>query len=213
MIVLDIETSGKYADKCGVWQIGAIDLDSMEEFFGESSIDENDLVQESALIVIGRTESELRDKNKKTQKQLLEEFFKWVSGKKIKNMISQCPQILDFPLLFRKAREYGLEFPFSHRCFDLHTIASLKYFQINNKFAFDKGQSDMGLAKIAEFCGLELDKRTKTDFNTGQLVQKGKDHNALEDTKEAAECFSRIVYGKNLLEEYAKFAIPSYLRQ
>ncbi len=46
----------------------------------------------------------------------------------------------------------------------------------------------------------------------GKLLRRGLPHNALTDAKLTAECFSRIVYGKNLLEEFKKFPIPEYLR-
>ena len=32
MILLDIETSGLKFNECGIWQIGAIDLNTKEEF-------------------------------------------------------------------------------------------------------------------------------------------------------------------------------------
>jgi len=55
----------------------------------------------------------------------------------------------------------------------------------------------MDLPKILEFVGL----RDERKF-----------HNALEDCKLEAECFSRIIYGKNLLLEYSDFLIPGYLK-
>ena len=38
-------------------------------------------------------------------------------------------------------------------------------------------------------------------------------NNALEDAKLTAECFSRLLNGKNLFPEYAKFKIPDYLKK
>jgi len=42
-------------------------------------------------------------------------------------------------------------------------------------------------------------------------LKEGKAHNALEDCRLEAECFSRLVYGQNLIQEYARFPIPKYL--
>ena len=67
-IVLDLETSGLDKVNCGIWQIGAIDLNNQEEFLEEGRIDDEDVAQEGALRVIGKTEEELRDKNKRSQK-------------------------------------------------------------------------------------------------------------------------------------------------
>ena len=56
-VVLDIETSGLDKVNCGIWQIGAIDLDDTKEvFFESSSIDDDDIVEDGALRVIGKTE-------------------------------------------------------------------------------------------------------------------------------------------------------------
>ena len=60
-VVLDLEMSGLNMEKCGIWQIGAVDLNTMEEFLQESRIDEGDLVDPGALKIIGKTEEELRN--------------------------------------------------------------------------------------------------------------------------------------------------------
>ncbi len=201
MIVLDIETSGLDFVKCGIWQIGAIDLDTNEEFLEEARIDDEDLLLDSrvakpVLEVIGKKEENLRDNTKQSQKQLLINFFNWCKNRKIKNYLCQGPQF-DLGFIWTKARKYGLEIPFHHRAYDLHSMASLKYFQLNNRFLIKEDHSDMGLKNILNFCGMQ--------DNRGA-------HNALEDCKLTAECFSRIVYKRNLFPEYSKFSIPEYLK-
>ncbi len=205
MIVVDIETSGVQFDKNGIWQIRAIDLDDPKNFFFEESrIDEEDLVldsgeyaQKSLFEIIGKTEDELRDKNKQSQKQMLENFFNWASNCKVNNLICQNPQF-DLSFILTKARKYGIKPFFHYRALDLHSIAQIKYFEINRGFVIneEKNRLEMNLTKILEFCGLNY--------------QRGK-HNALEDSKLTAECFYRLVYGKNLLEEFQQFGIPSSL--
>ena len=202
MIVLDIETSGLDNVKCGIWQIGAIDLCTNEEFLEEARIDDEDLilnsrVDKSVLEVIGKKEEDLRDNTKQSQKQLLINFFNWCKDKKLKNCLCQNPQF-DLGFIWVKARKYGLEIPLHHRAYDLHSIASLKYFQLNNEFLVKGDYSDMGLKNILNFCGMQ--------DNRGA-------HNALEDCKLTAECFSRLVYKKNLFPEYNKFLIPEYLKK
>ncbi|MCK5624503.1 3'-5' exonuclease [Candidatus Pacearchaeota archaeon] len=201
MIVLDIETSGLDFVKCGIWQIGAIDLDTGEEFLEEGRIDNEDQILDSrvskpVLEVIGKKEENLRDNSKQSQKQLIINFFNWCKDKKLKNCICQHPQF-DLGFIWVKARKYGLEIPLHKRAYDLHSIASLKYFQLNKEFLIDKDHSDMDLKNILEFCGMQ--------DNRGA-------HNALEDCKLTAECFSRLVYKKNLFSEYNKFPIPEYLK-
>lgn len=198
MIVLDIETSGLNFNKCGIWQIGALDLNNpLNVFLDEARIDEEDEIEEGALRVTGKTSNELRDTNKKSQKELIESFFNWFNQTEYKNCICQNPQF-DLGFLIIKSVKYGLKIPFHYRSFDLHSIASFKYFQIHGKFLIKEGRSDMGLTNTLNFCGLE-DNR--------------KEHNALEDCKLTAECFSRLLSGKSLFPKYNKFKIPEYLIQ
>ncbi len=209
MIVVDIETSGVDFIKCGIWQIGAVDLENPEnQFLEESRIDDKEIVTGSAMKVTGKTEEELRDKGKQPQKELLEHFFDWCKKAKIKNFVCQNPQF-DTTFLILKSQKNGLEYPFNYRAFDLHSIAQIRYLQIKKKLLIKESRSDMGLGNILEFCGME-DPRTKLE--EGIVIKEGKPHNALEDAKLTAECFSRLVYGKNLLEKYKKFPIPEYLK-
>lgn len=194
-IVLDIETSGLNKVQCGIWQIGAIDLNDNEEFFQESRIDDEDFVEERALKVIGKTKEELLDKNKQSQKELLKTFFEWIKTRKVKNFLCQNPQF-DINFLEIRAIKYGLSIPFKYKCFDLHTISQMVYHKIHGKFLFEEGKSKMSLGEILEFVGMKDNRQA---------------HNALEDSRLTAECFSRLMYGKNLYPEYSKFEIPETL--
>lgn len=201
MIVVDIETSGMDFQRCGIWQIGAYDLETRKEFLEEGRIDNNNEVldepgaSKKVLEVIGKTEEELRDIEKQSQKQLLINFFKWCDVKN-NNFICQNPQF-DYGFLEFNARRYGLNFPVHHRCFDLHSIAQLKYAALHGNFLIKENHSDMGLTNILEFVGMKDNRKA---------------HNALEDAKLTAECFSRLVYGRNLIEEYSQFKVPDYLK-
>jgi DNA polymerase III epsilon subunit-like protein len=202
MIILDIETSGIDKMRCGVWQIGAIDLNNPKEFFlQEGRIDEEDEIVNSGkkpvLEVIGKTEEELRNKKKQSQKELLINFFKWIEQRPILNFLCQNPQF-DVAFLEIKAMRYGLKIPFHYRSFDLHSFAQKKYFDLNGNFLIKERHSDMGLKNILNFCGMQDNREA---------------HNALEDCKLTGECFSRIVFGRNLFEEFSKFEIPDYLKK
>ncbi len=200
MIVVDIETSGLDFSKCGIWQIGAIELENPENRFLEEGRldDEDEIIDEGKKTVFGLTgkiEKELRDKNKQSQKQLLKNFLVWVEKIKIKNPICQNTQF-DIGFIETKARKYGLEIPYPHRAFDLHTLAQIKFFQINKEFLIKENKSDLGLTNILDFVGMKDERGS---------------HNALEDCKLEAECFSRLMFGRNLLPEFSKFKIPEYL--
>ncbi len=213
MIVLDIETSGGHPTENGIWQIGAIDLNTMEEFLEEGRIDDEDKIEVEALKVGGKTEEELRDSNKQSQKELLDKFFKWLETRKMKTLLCYLPEF-DQGFLRNKARKYFSADPFwpdSHRPFDLHTIAQIKFFEMNGKFLTkEDNNSDMGLRNILKLCGMEDERRSVKE---GKISREGKPHNALEDAKLTAECFSRLVYGKNLFAEYTKFPVPEELKK
>ncbi len=197
MIIVDLEMSGLNSIKNGIFEIGAVDTeDSKNQFFEECRIDGGDLSDKGALRATGKTDEELRAPNKQSEKELLENFFSWV--RKTNNMTIVCQNFDDVIFLKIKADKYELEYPFHYRALELHTLAHMKYFEIKKEFDFKEGISDFGLRKTLKFVGMD-------DNRNG--------HNALEDAKLEAECFSRLVYGKNLLEEFKEFEIPDYLKK
>lgn len=196
MIVIDIETSGLDQERCGLWQIGAVKLEKPEiQFLDESRIDDDDFIEPFALEITNKREEYLRDKTKKSQKELLKEFFKWLEENDDRLCAFQNPQF-DMGFLFNKARKYGLDIAFHHRAIDLHSVAVIKYYQLYNKFLIRDKRSDMGLTNILRFCGME-------DNRVSQ--------NALEDAKLTAECLSRILFGKPLFDDFSEFYVPEHL--
>ena len=189
MIVLDIETSGLNPEKCGIHQVGAIDLETDEEFFEECRIDNDEEIQEEAMNVNGMTEEEFRDKNKQSQKEIFKNFFKWIGKRKIKNFICQNPQF-DIGFLNIKSEKYGLEKPYPYRAFDLHTLGQAVYYKKYGKFLTEEGKSGMGLSKILEMTGR---KDERIQLKGGKIIKKGKPHNAIEDARLEAECFKKLL--------------------
>ncbi|MFH1801901.1 MAG: 3'-5' exonuclease [archaeon] len=211
MIVVDLETSGDlFPEKNGIWQIGAIDTDNPENvFFEECRIDDEDCVEEISLKICGKTEEEYRDASKQSQKGMLEKFFKWSENVKVRNLVCQSTPF-DYGFLWARASRYGIPFSLPTKTIDLYGIAAVRFYQIRGKFNVGEDRVKMGLPVIAKFCGLEMD---RLEMNGGKVVKGGKPHDALDDAKLEAECFSRIVYGKNLMNEFEKFPIPEELKQ
>lgn len=207
-IVVDIECSGGNPLKHGIWQIGAIDLNTKEEFLEEAKIDNDDEVLDEALVIVGKTEEELRDSSKQSQKELLEKFFAWIKTRKMKNLLCHLPEFDQGFLRYKSLKYFDNDFfwPDFHRPFDSHSIAQAKYFELHGKFlTTEKGNSDMGLRNILKLCGIE-DKRRG-------LEKEGQPHNALEDAKLTAECFYRLIFGKSLLEEFSDIDVPEELKK
>jgi len=202
-IVVDLETSGLDLVKCGIWQIGAIDLNTMEEFFDEARIDDEDEIvnipelEKTVFDITGKTEEEMREKTKQSQKELIEKFLKWVDTRKMKNFVCQNP-LWDVGWLNVRLNKYSYKRTFDHRSFDLHSIAQTKFFELNGKFLIKEEKSDMGLKNVLKFCGMKDPRGV---------------HNAFEDAKLTAECFNRLMFGKNLFPEFSKFEVPMELRK
>lgn len=193
MIILDIETSGKYTIGYGVWQIGAIEYENPKnEFIEESRIDDEDNISEEALKIIGKTESELRDENKQSQKQLIENFIKW--AEKCKERIIAGQNVWwDFIFLQNKCLKYGLiedfENVFGHRVFDLSTLAQICYKKKHGEFNIKNGKNAMNLPAALKFCGFDDNRRKVINGE----VTEGEPHNALEDVKLTEKCFRSLL--------------------
>lgn len=215
MIVLDLESSGLDSGRCGIWQIGALELENPRNYFlEEGRIDDEDEITESALKIIGKTERDLRDKKKQSQKQLILNYLNWVSKVKEKLFIGQNVG-WDISFIQNKCLRYGIEDKFrgvqSQRSFDLHTIAQERWNNTYRQYLLDeKGKSKMNLTATLEFCGLP-DERMLLEGK--EIKKQGKSHNALDDCKLEGECFSRLMYGKNLFPEYSKYKVPEVLRK
>lgn len=214
MIVLDIETSGLDTGKCGIWQIGALELENPKNYFlEEGRIDNEDEVAEEALKIIGKTEEELRDQTKQSQRQIILNYFDW--AKNVREKITTGQNVgWDISFIQNKCIRYGILDKYrevtGQRTIDLHTIAQENYKKLHGRYSLNKkGKSDMSLSEILNFCGLK-DNRIRIEGE--KIIQQGKNHESLEDCRLEGECVFRINYGKNLFPEYSQFEVPEYLR-
>ncbi len=215
MIVLDLETSGLNTGKCGIWQIGAIELEKPENyFFDEARIDDSDVVEEGALKITGKAEDELRNPGLKSQKQMILNFLEWAKTCGEKLIVGQNIG-WDMNFLHNKCLRYGIYKDFGEvtgsKGFDLYVLAQLKYLETAGRYRLrENGRGSFSLPQVLEFCGVE---NPRMELHNGEVVKEGKAHDALEDCKLEGECFSRLVHGKNLFPEYAKFEIPEHLKK
>ncbi len=214
MIVTDIETTG-LTGRNGIWQIGCLEFENpSNNFLGECRIDDEDVIDEIALKLTGKTEKDLRDPNKRSQKTLVREYLDFVEG--IKNRVNIGQNIgWDISMIQDKAIKYGLHDEFlrviNQRTMDLHTIAQEKYFEFNGVYLIDEeGRDAMNLSRTLEMCGMKDD---RMNVRGQEITKQGKIHNGLEDCRLEAECYSRIKLGKILLQEYIQFEIPKVLRR
>jgi DNA polymerase III epsilon subunit-like protein len=214
MIVLDIESSGIDTGRCGIWQIGAIELENPKNYFlQEARIDYEDIVEKGAMKVTGKTEAEMRNSNKQSQKELIIKFLEWAKDCKNKLIIGQNIG-WDLTFIQNKCFKYDLYELFrkttGFKGLDTYAIAQIKHLEKKGNFSIkEDGRGEMGLNKILEFCGMP---DNRINLNGEEIVKKGDPHNALEDAKLTGECFYRLIHGKNLFPEYSQYEIPEVLK-
>ena len=214
MIVLDIETSG-LIHSCGIWQIGAVNLRKEGDyFFQEARIDPHDVVQRGALVTTGKTERELRDSRKQSQRDLVSNYFDWVEKQEEKIFFGQnvC---WDIGMIQARSIKYDFHRRFldihGQRGRDLHVLVQEKFFQISGNYSLDeRGKSDFNLGKILQFCGLPDE---IINIRGEDIIRQGNPHNALEDCYLEGEVLWRLKFGKSLFERFKEFEIPEYLIQ
>ncbi len=198
MIIVDIETSGLDPNKHGILEIASLKFEAPNiSYQSYCRLDEDDEIDSKALEINGQSKEEIRDSNRLSQKQVLIEFFDFIKKQGDFYIAGENVGSFDWSFIKIKSEKYSLDFPLQHRTFDLQTLAQTKYEQVYGKLLIENGKSKMGLPQILEFVGMR-DERKK--------------HGALEDCKLEAECFSRLLKGKKLFDEYNKFPIPDYLK-
>ena len=131
MIVIDLEMSGLDEVRCGIIEIGAVELENPKnQFFQNARIDEDEELvntegaSRTVTEVTGQTEEDMRDKTRQSQKELLSNFFEWIEN--IEEKIFVCQNYMDISFLAKKAKKHGLEF-LHFKFMDLHTIAQTIY--------------------------------------------------------------------------------------
>ncbi len=204
MIIIDVETTGFDSKNNSIVSIGAVDFNNpTKQFYIENRIWGGAEIFEggeqllpgpgyiSSLVINGFTKEQITDKNKPTLKEAMELFIKWCESCNSRLFGGHNPYF-DLDFLRSSALREKITWNFGHGAVDLHTAVYLNYKQR----------------------GLTPPKLRSTDcFNYVGLPEEPKPHNALTGAKLEAEAFSRLVYGKNLLEEFKQYKIPEYLKK
>ena len=198
MIVLDIEASGLNPQKHSILSIGAVDFNNPKnQFYEECRLWDGAEVDPNALEVCGFTEQQIRDPKKKTVRKVLTEFVKWVKKIPEQTIVGQNPNTLDIPITIASLAREGLDWKPGYRTVDLHSVVYCHMLRRGIIPPTKDKRTDLNLDKILEYVGLPTEPRP---------------HHGLTGAKMEAEAFSRVLYGKSLLKEYAKYPIPVYLK-
>ena len=193
MIITDCEMSGLEANVHSIVSIGAVDFEEpSRRFYEECRIFYGAHVMDEALAINGFTEKEINDPLKQTEGGLVERFFKWALESKNHTIAGQNPST-DVDFLRTAAHRAHVNFPLAYRSLDLHSMCFLHMTEKGITPPTEKGRSALNSDTIMKYVGIPDEPRP---------------HNALNGALYEAEAFSRLLYNKNLLPEFAKHPIP-----
>jgi len=142
MTTVDVETCGLDPQRNSIVSIGAVDLDSGDEFYVENRIGPDVVVSPEALAINGFTEEQIRDPNKPDAGRAAEAFYRWARNYE---PLLGGQQVGSFDVPFLKAAAYplALPWPFGFRSVDLHSIA---YAHFGESLNLDHILTKLGLA-------------------------------------------------------------------
>ena len=193
MIVADIEASGLDPKRSALVSIGAVDFSNPErQFYAEPRIREDAHCDPESLAVNGFSEAECRDPKKKSLKKVMEEFYAWLEPIEERTLVGQNTSF-DRDFINDSFGRSGISWHFSFRTLDLHTIAYVDHLKRGIPIPTEHARTALNLDTILAYVG---------------IPGEPKPHNALTGAKVEAEALSRILYGKNLLPEFAQYPMP-----
>ncbi|MFM2357713.1 MAG: hypothetical protein RJA61_450 [Candidatus Parcubacteria bacterium] len=193
MIVLDVETTGTDPLKHSLVSIGAVDFDKPErQFYEECRIFEGAHVMEEALVVNGMTHEQITDSQKKSDKEIIEDFLKWVEESD-NHTFGGLNHHLDLYFIHMAALRNHIDFAWPKRIVDLHSVSYAHMAQRGLQIPLKNKHTDISGDTTMKYVGIPTEPRP---------------HIGLNGAKWEAEALSRLIYNKNLLPEFSKYPIP-----
>lgn len=194
MIVLDIEASGVDPKIYSIVSLGALILEEPErQIYEECRIWDGAHVDPEALAVNGFSEEEIRDSKKQTEAELIQKFTQWaVDGAEDRTFAGQNVSF-DRDYVLEASHRAGIEYSFSFRTIDTHTLAYMHMVLHGLTPPIAKNHSALNLDAILNYCGIPSEPQP---------------HNALTGALSHAEVISRLLYNKKLLPEFEQYDIP-----
>ncbi len=199
MIALDVESSGLDPREASIVSIGAVDTDDpTNQFYDECRVWDGADINDQALEVNGFKREELLGTDaeariKKTEAELIRDFVAWATDRPTNRTLLAQNVRFDLSFVQEACKRAGIEFPFAHRVIDLHSIAWLHMTLRGITPPTAKHRTALDLTGVLAYCG---------------LPEEPKPHNALNGALAHAECFARIAYTKNIIDDYSTFQIP-----
>jgi len=196
MIVVDVEASGIDPRKHSLLSIGAVDFENPDyQFYEECRVWEGAKIMKEALKVNGFTKEQATDPKKQSVEELIEKFLYWAKQCNTKILAGHNTHF-DVAFLQTSCERAKLNWPFSFRIVDLHSVGYAHVLRRGKKIPMNRGKSCLNSEFMLKYVGLDAEP---------------KPHHALTGAKMETEAFARLFYRKGLLKEYEQFLVPEYL--
>lgn len=196
MLVLDVEASGTEAHKHSIVSLGALDItDPSNRFYEECRIWEGAHIMDGALIVNGFSKEQVTDPAKQTEADLVHRFLEWSKDFPDRTLAGQNVSFDRDFVKYACERAGHTEWPFAYRTIDTHTLCWMHMVNRGLQPPIDPRhrRSALNLDAVLNYCG---------------IPEEPEPHNALTGALSHAEVISRLLYGRKLLPEFERYAIP-----
>jgi DNA polymerase III epsilon subunit-like protein len=193
MIVLDMEMTGVDEDKNSIVSIGAVDFHNTDiRFFEECQIWQGAHVEPEALAINGYTHEQITDASKKTEEQIVSEFFAWIMEREERTIAGQNPQF-DTNFLRAAGLRYKLNYPLAHRTIDLHSVAYLHMMKHSLQPPVKNHHSGLDSDTIMKYVGIPAEP---------------KPHIALNGAIWETEALYRLLYDRPYMAQFHPYTVP-----
>ena len=197
MVIVDIEASGLNEKESSIVSIGAVDYTNPErQFYAEPRVWDGAKLVDDALAVNGFSKEECVDPNRKSLKEVMEEFYEWLEPIEERTLVGQNVSF-DRDYLNDSFSRSSIGWNFSFRTIDVHSVAYYDHIRRGIPVPQEHNRTALNLETIARYTG---------------IPEEPQPHNALSGAKVEAEAIARMFEGKNLLPEFKEFDIPDYLQ-
>lgn len=192
MVIIDCEMTGLDPKKNSIISIGGVDMENPERrLYIECQAWEGAECDPESLGVNGFTMEQCFDTNKKTLEAAMQEVYEWIQPIKDKTLAGQNVYLDMFFLNDSFARS-GIDFRFSYRILDIHTMAYVDHVYRGVPLPEKNDQVNLSLSPILRYLGMPVEPRP---------------HNALTGAMVSAEAVSRLLYKKQLLKEFSQYPL------
>jgi hypothetical protein len=194
MIVVDIEGGGLDPNRSALLSIGAVDFNSPDRtFYGECQARKGAELDPFALSVCGFSTEQAQDPKKQSEAELIAGFIAWTETAAERTLAGHNTDF-DRNFLQAAAKRAKIPWKLGHRIVDLHTLA----------YAYQLATGNLGPKPISQL-------NSDSVYALVGMPPEPKPHLGITGATMEAEAFSRLLYGRGLLAEFAKYPVPAGL--